>query len=235
MSLSPFRLERSLSRCATGRVVSILGASNQGGSNDGTFGTNVLTKPAWATLYCEGVLKAAYDTIHGVEVGFLAELEDQGDTDPITVIRYTVSSTQLSQWITTHAAAAVADAAAIGLVPTACSLLLMNADTDTTAKAEEVAARMRRVEEILRASWVTGGKPCGFAWGGPTTTDLVAYPGCEIGRQQVVDAVAALPGWRAHWSASGLPLQTASVHLTSAGYIESGRRQARALLAAGVL
>lgn len=207
-----------------------------GGSNDGTFGTNTFTKPAWVTLIQDGVTLADYKTIHGAEVGFIEALVDAGLTDPITIIKRTVSGTQLSQWVSTHAATVLSDATTAGVIPNAICMLIMNQDGITTTSGDAVEGKVLQMDGLLVPAWTTSNGPPAYIWAGPSTQDTGTYPGWTNAITACQKACSGVPGHRLYIEGAGdLAKQTASVHYTSASYIELGRMFAAPLISSGKL
>lgn len=220
---------------ALGPVVQLWGQSNANQCGNNT-GPAPLVKTAGGVLYVGGVLQANYSaTNHGCEVGFIDECINVLGMPAVTLLRHGVDGVAMSAINTTHAPAFIGHWNSLTLRPVATWVIQGEAEAATSEAA--VNGWADALENVLGKTRNAGGGAQGLLIQRIRTTDAVNYAHHALMRTVQNQVATAFP----HVGlihVDDMPLATdgsGTVHFTSATAIESGRRAARALRAAGII
>lgn len=213
-----------------GPVIFMGGQSNARRCGNKT-GVSGRVKPALATWYEDGVLKTAYDNLHhGPEQGFFYEVcEVEGLA--VTLLQYGVDGSSGANWNSVRCAEALAQAAALNLVPRAGVWIQGEAEAAAGAtQAGDWDDDYAAVTARFRQGW-------GGAYGqvlGRIRTTSGSYPHHAIVRANQ-DLVAATFPHMGIFHVDDGELDVDGVHYNAATAFLAGRRAARILLDAGVI
>lgn len=216
-------------------VILVWGQSNAAVSGNNT-GPTPIAKPSGCIFYADGVLQASFSAAnHGVEVGLADELITIGGRTAATIFRSGINSTAMATWNTTHCATAIGHLNTVVKRPVA--MVLIQGEAEAAASAGAVSGWGDDLENALGKLRCAFGGACGLVIARIRTTDAVNYPHHAAMRVKQNEVSAAFPHC-AIYNVDDMPLATdgsGTVHYTSATSVESGRRAARALMAAGIL